>query len=158
MTRCLYLSFLNRSCILQTVIFILVLLSQIVDAIGRIEQTRGETNTAAALRDIRRHFFSARHSPRDSIVRIAIIVTDGRSDHPLATSHEATLLRDSGVHVFAVGVGQDIDMGELHAIASKPAEDYVNTVDNYDALNSIKELLAIKACQGTLYIFYLLVW
>ena len=56
-----------------------------------------------------------------------------------------------GVHVFAVGVGQDIDMGELHAIASKPADEYVNTVDNYDALNSIKELLAIKACQGTLY-------
>ena len=134
-------------------LFILVLLFQIVDAIGRIEQTRGETNTAAALRDIRRHFFSARHSPRDSIVRIAIIVTDGRSDHPLATSHEATLLRDSGVHVFAVGVGQDIDMGELHAIASKPAKDYVNTVDNYDALNSIKELLAIKACQGTLTYF-----
>ena len=55
--------------------------------------------------------------------------------------------------MFAVGVGQDIDMGELHAIASKPAQDYVNTVDNYDALNSIKELLAIKACQGKPYIF-----
>ena len=130
-----------------------VLLFQIVDAIGRIEQTRGETNTAAALHDIRRHFFSTKHSPRDGIVRIAIIVTDGRSDHPLATSREATLLRDSGVHVFAVGVGQDIDMGELHAIASRPAADYVNTVDNYDALNSIKELLAIKACQGEIHLF-----
>ena len=148
-----WLLFLNESCLLQTVLFILFFLFQIVDAIGRIEQTRGETNTAAALHDIRRHFFSVKHSPRDGIVRIAIIVTDGRSDDPLATSREATLLRDSGVHVFAVGVGQDIDMGELHAIASRPAEDYVNTVDNYDALNSIKELLAIKACQGELYIF-----
>ena len=121
---------------------------QIRDAIGRIEQTRGETNTAAALHDIRRHFFSAKHSSRDGIVRIAIVVTDGRSDDTIATSHEARLLREIGVHVFAVGVGQDIDMGELHAIASRPADDYVNTVDNYDALNSIKELLAIKACQG----------
>ena len=129
-----------------TIVFVYVL--QIVDAIGRIEQTRGETNTAAALHDIRRHFFNAKHSPRAAIVRIAIIVTDGRSDDSRATSHEARLLRESGVHVFAVGVGQDVDMQELNAIASEPAEDYVNTVDNYDALNSIKELLAIKACQG----------
>ena len=74
---------------------------------------------------------------------------DGRSDDPALTAQEAALLRDTGVHVFAVGVGQDIDMSELRTLASAPADQYVNTVDNYDALTTIKELLAIKACQGT---------
>ncbi len=83
---------------------------QIRGAIGRITQTRGETNTAAALRDVRRHYFSAERSARAGIVRLAIIVTDGRSDDPARTALEAALLRNTGVHVFAIGVGHDIDV------------------------------------------------
>ncbi len=47
-----------------------------------------------------------------------------------------------------IGVGSDADTEELEAIASSPAEQNVFTVDNYSALQHIKDLLAIEACSG----------
>ena len=45
-----------------------------------------------------------------------------------------------------------IDQAELEAIASKPLDIYMFTVGNFDALDSIKEQLAISACEGILLI------
>lgn len=45
-----------------------------------------------------------------------------------------------------------VDQVELEAIASKPLDTYMFTVDNFDALDSIKEQLAISACEGILLI------
>ena len=56
--------------------------------------------------------------------------------------------------MFGIGVGKKIDRKELSDIASDPDEDYMYMVDDYNALNSITEMLAAKTCQGmSLYLF-----
>ena len=79
---------------------------------------------------------------------MAVVITDGKSDDRVMTQQQATRLHDAGVHVFAVGVGDEYVTDELNVIASAPSSDYVFTVNNYAALDRIKDLLAMKTCQG----------
>ena len=71
-----------------------------------------------------------------------------RSDSREETAAKAEEARRAGISLFAIGVGQGVDETELAAIGSEPKEEYVFTVNNYDALNTIKELLSMKACEG----------
>jgi hypothetical protein len=51
--------------------------------------------------------------------------------------------------MFAIGVGQFINRDELEQIASEPVNNYYYTVDDYNALETIKKFLAWEACTGT---------
>ncbi|CAH1791714.1 unnamed protein product [Owenia fusiformis] len=108
----------------------------------------GGTNTAAALRHMGNRMFSNSYGGRGGDVpRIAVVITDGISSDRKKTVLEAKQLHQKGVTVFAIGVGANINKKELEAIASDPDEQYVYTVDNYDALDTIKNMLAMKACE-----------
>ena len=117
-------------------------------AIGEIKQSRGTTNTADALHRVRTHFFG--HNVRDGVMKIVIVITDGRSDDPDATAHQAALARQAGMHIFAIGVGRNVDHDELEAIASRPTGSSIFTVDTFRALHQIKTLLAKRTCEGTI--------
>ena len=81
-------------------------------------------------------------------LQVGIVITDGRSTNTSHTALEASKTRSKGIHLFAVGVGNRIDLRELYAIASKPRQDYAFRVRSFAALDSIKELLAIQTCTG----------
>eukprot|EP00918_Siedleckia_nematoides_P051203 GHVU01112048.1.p1 GENE.GHVU01112048.1~~GHVU01112048.1.p1 ORF type:complete len:1244 (-),score=166.16 GHVU01112048.1:116-3619(-) len=84
---------------------------------------------------------------RHHIPHIAIIITDGGSDYPNKTAVQSDLAKSMGVTIFAIGVGQKVDTEELYRIAT--SEDYVFTVENYAALDLLKQLIAWKACHVT---------
>lgn len=122
-------------------------IEQAVDRIGH--QAGGSTDTAGALRYARLNSFAAgRENRRDQTVttKMAIVVTDGKSDDAASTIHEARLLRDSGVVVFAIGVGEQVDARELGAIASAPSGRHVFMADSYSALDSIGARLIEARC------------
>ena len=112
-----------------------------------IEQTRGSTNTGKAIEMMTKEFFSPKRT-RDNVVKIGIVITDGKSDSAEDTAAKAEEAREAGITMFSIGVGHAIDETELAAIANKPLKEYMFTVDNYNALNTIKEMLSIKACEG----------
>ena len=116
-------------------------------AISEITQRRGDTATSKALSTMTNEFFTAEHT-RTGVVKIGVVITDGKSDDAAATQREAKAARAAGIHLFAIGVGSQVDERELKAIASKPADQYVFTVNNYNALATIKEILAMKTCEG----------
>jgi len=64
------------------------------------------------------------------------------------TAKEATKARAEGLHLFAVGIGDQVDVNELTDIASEPAEYYRFMVEGFAALKKIKSLLALKTCSG----------
>lgn len=64
------------------------------------------------------------------------------------------ILKDDGIVVFAVGIGKGTDKVELEAIASEPKEKYLFEVGSYGLLDSVKESLAVKACEGINMIIY----
>ena len=89
--------------------------------------------------------FSSDHA-RSSAHHVAIIITDGESEEPASTAEEALTARKKGIRLFAIGVGDKVNRKELYNIAS--SEDLVFTVDGYGALDSLRNILAWKACPG----------
>ena len=79
---------------------------------------------------------------------MVIVLTDGLSYDPAMTAKEATKARAEGLHLFAVGIGDQVDVNELTDIASEPAEYYRFMVEGFAALKKIKSLLALKTCSG----------
>ena len=116
-------------------------------AVNSIKQILGGTNTASAITEMSDLFKGGR--PND-VPQIAIIMTDGKSRSPEETVKAANKVRKSATHVFVIGVGDNIDQKELNAIASSPKDRYVFEVDDYDALDTIRELLGIEVCKGKL--------
>ena len=85
---------------------------------------------------------------RANAAKIAIVITDGKSQSPSATAQEAQKLRDKGITVFSIGVGSGIQESELKAMATDPDNQHVFVVNNFDALDLIKASLQQKACEG----------
>lgn len=106
------------------------------------------TNTGEALSYLHTKGLSSKNT-RPGIPHIAIVLTDGMSQNMPVTLQQAKLVHENGITVFVIGIGSQVDKMELEAIASKPASKYVYMIDNFDALNMIKDELAIKACEVT---------
>lgn len=60
--------------------------------------------------------------------------------------------------MFAVGIGKNVNRRELRGIASSPADEYMFTVDDYEALDAIKNMLAVRTCKGTIFFFAFLLF
>lgn len=56
-----------------------------------------------------------------------IVITDGQSADPAATKHEAQLLHNQGVQVYAVGVGSDVS--KMFTVVSSIFVEYQFLVD-----------------------------
>lgn len=113
----------------------------VLSAIHQTVQSRGGTRTDDALLRMR-DMFSL--EARSDIPKVAIVMTDGESSSQEGTKHEARMAHKAGITVFAIGIGRNVKESELQAIASRKS--YVFTVDTFDALESIRDLLTLRAC------------
>lgn len=119
----------------------------LISAIQKMPYIGGGTNTNVALKFLREDILSSAKR-RSGVPAVAIILTDGMSYRSDVTAMQAQLARDSGIQIFVIGIGNQVDTTELNAIASDPDKQFVFSVDNFEALDQIKEDLAIKTCTG----------
>lgn len=122
--------------------------SAVNQGVSNIHYISGGTNTADAIKYARQTSFLAANGARSGASKIAIIVTDGKSQSPPATAAEAQKMRDQGITVFSIGVGTGPNKPELDAMATDPDNQHVFVVSNFDALKQIKGELQKKACDG----------
>ena len=106
--------------------------------LSTVAQPYGETRTDLALERARELFGSY---SREGIPKIAVVVTDGGSDHPSETVRQATLAHQAGIIVFAIGVGNAVVQTELQAMATNNT--YVHNVENFDGLSALQCLFQI---------------
>ncbi|XP_021364449.1 uncharacterized protein LOC110457477 [Mizuhopecten yessoensis] len=121
--------------------------NSVLNAISNVHYITGGTNTADALKYARETSFTAANGVRPNSAKIAIVITDGKSNSAGATANEANLLRNDGVTVFSVGVGAGPKTSELNSMATDPDNQHVFVVNNFDALTQIKSTLQQKACE-----------
>uniref|UniRef100_A0A8C8E935 VWFA domain-containing protein n=1 Tax=Otus sunia TaxID=257818 RepID=A0A8C8E935_9STRI len=127
-----------------------------VKEVQHITQSREITCTASAIRTVVRDLFILRKGAREGAHRILIVVTDGRK-YGDTLNYEDVIPEavHAGIIRYAIGVGSAfVDPAaeeELRTIASKPSEDHVFRVDNFDALQGIQNQLQEKifAIEGT---------
>ncbi|KAL1006331.1 hypothetical protein UPYG_G00070920, partial [Umbra pygmaea] len=118
---------------------------ELIEAIQDISYLGGNTQTGRAIKFAVVHVFPS--SRRTSAVknRIAVVVTDGKSqDDVVDASVEA---RAQDIIVFAVGVGTEITTSELVSIANKPAGEYVLYAENYTNIDRIREAMQQRLCE-----------
>ena len=100
----------------------------VLQMIRNLSYTGGGTNTALGLETMRRQDW--RNDV--SVLRLAVVVTDG-----ISNSRSATLMAAERVHnhtspilVYAIGVGENTDEDELKAIAS--GEQFLTHLDSFN--------------------------
>lgn len=84
---------------------------------------------------------------RQGVPNILIVLTDGKSYDDVTAP--AQKLRDSGVTIFAIGVGKGSDLNQLKSIATDPDAEHMFVVKNFDLLDTIIKTIKEKACEGT---------
>ncbi|XP_034624070.1 integrin alpha-D-like [Trachemys scripta elegans] len=121
-----------------------------------VEQVHGTTYTATAIRKVVRELFTSGRGARDEATKVLIVITDGQKyNDPLSYLEAIPEAERAGIIRYAIGVGQAFFSAaaqqELHVIASKPSNEHVFRVDNFDALKGIQNQLQKKifAIEGT---------
>ena len=106
------------------------------------------TNTGDAIAYAVKNMFTPQAGNRPKVPRIAVVITDGHSQNTQKTRNAAEKAHDSGITVFAIGVGKNLDFGELGVIASDPDTEYMFQVSGYTTLSTITEKLTDRTCKG----------
>ncbi|XP_060067325.1 collagen alpha-4(VI) chain-like [Ylistrum balloti] len=121
--------------------------TDLVDAIRNISFQAGNTLTDKALNYVRTVSFSNSSGDRENVDNILVVLTDGRSTDRNSTMDEAEMLRNTSTKVITIGIGADIDVSELNAIASDSSNAF--TVPDFDALAGIQNSISAQACVIT---------
>ncbi|XP_052773190.1 sushi, von Willebrand factor type A, EGF and pentraxin domain-containing protein 1-like [Mya arenaria] len=116
------------------------------EAISHVSYLGGATNTYDALALARESMFNETNGMRQNTSHIVILVSDGQSNNINKTVTEARRLRDKGVTIYTVGVGDYANMDELGAAASNPS--YYFSVDKYENIVNVTGPLAEVTCSG----------
>lgn len=134
--------------------------AMLMHEIDRLPYLRRGTNTGAALRFVKEEGF-ANGLGRPDADKVVILLTDGLSRNPNDTARQAAKARESGITIFAIGIGSGADKKELHDIASRPESKYVLMVQKFEKLRSkaIRDHILTGSCiknpndQASKYIF-----
>ena len=83
-----------------------------------------------------------------------MVLTDGRSNTG-QVSGPARQLKNSGVVIFSVGIGESgLSMHELQVMASDPVDQHVITLSNFSQLPWLAEQMSSQTCNGEFRIYY----
>uniref|UniRef100_A0A3Q0T315 VWFA domain-containing protein n=1 Tax=Amphilophus citrinellus TaxID=61819 RepID=A0A3Q0T315_AMPCI len=114
----------------------------VIGHIHRLEYNGGNTYLGKALRHIKRYFQESGESRRD-IPKNLVLFTDGNSHDDVGK--DATALRDMGVTVFAIAVG---DIYYLQLLQITGASEQVFEVQNFKSLGNIKTKIIDEICKS----------
>ncbi|KAK3798993.1 hypothetical protein RRG08_050229 [Elysia crispata] len=119
----------------------------IVNRVRTTNFTSGSTATHLGLEFALQNCFTRANGSRTYASQVAIVIMEGKSDNANFTAAAAKKLRDAGVTVFSIGVGNQTDQTELNAIASDPHSTHVFSVDDFDSLSGIIGSLLKGVCE-----------
>uniref|UniRef100_A0A6I8NCI7 VWFA domain-containing protein n=1 Tax=Ornithorhynchus anatinus TaxID=9258 RepID=A0A6I8NCI7_ORNAN len=126
------------------------------DLINPISRLTGLTYTASGIKRVVEQLFSQSQGARKDANKILIVITDGQKyKDPLDYSGTIPLAEAAGIIRYAIGVGTAFRKPEareeLDSIASDPPRDHVFQVNDFGALDNIRNKLQEKifAIEGT---------
>uniref|UniRef100_A0A8D0CM91 VWFA domain-containing protein n=1 Tax=Scleropages formosus TaxID=113540 RepID=A0A8D0CM91_SCLFO len=124
--------------------------------INGISQQKRWTHTPTAIRKVVRELFVPSSGSRPKAVKVLVVITDGQTvgdNTPMSVVVREA--EDKGIIRYAIGVGSAFQepsaMQELETIASKPTNSHLFRVDNFQALDKLRDTLQknIFAIEGT---------
>jgi Mg-chelatase subunit ChlD len=112
------------------------------------KEERGTTNTGDALLAAQAELNSVRHN--SDARRVVILLTDGLATSPGKTpadyaKEKATLVKDSGINLFTIGLGKEADMEFVRAVASTETQAFAAPTTG--TLGSIYQTITSSICE-----------
>ncbi|KAK7009740.1 collagen alpha-4(VI) chain [Biomphalaria glabrata] len=117
-------------------------------AVERMTYRRGntQTNTHAALEYVAENMFNSSHGFRPNSFKTVIAITDGVSRYGRKTTDAAKFLKNQGVTIFAIGVGNNTNNIELREMASSPSYLFFFQVKDFKSLTNVEKRLTRLEC------------
>lgn len=126
---------------------------ELIKAMESIEYMGGNTRTGTAIEFATKKLFGLSERGPAGISRIAVVLTDGKSQDEVLKAAEAA--RKKGIILFAIGVGPETEVLQLQNIANKPFSTYVFSVEDYKGISRIIQVIRQKLCEGKVILYYL---
>ncbi|CAF1393169.1 unnamed protein product [Didymodactylos carnosus] len=145
-----HVAIINYSTRLQT----LSLLNQyytLDEKLSRVDNAAyfGEnTFTGEALREANRVFSNntGLRPTEDGAPKVIFLITDGQSNGVLKPIQEANVLKQRDIHIFTVGVGNNVDLTEVQGICTPPWSENYLPITNYAGLEQKLSQFMSKTC------------
>uniref|UniRef100_A0A3B4AB57 Uncharacterized protein n=1 Tax=Periophthalmus magnuspinnatus TaxID=409849 RepID=A0A3B4AB57_9GOBI len=115
----------------------------LLQAISSLPYKGGNTMTEA-IEYLLNNIFTEAAGSRDSFPKVAMIITDGKSQDPV--EEHARRLRNIGVEIFVLIKGADED--ELREMASTPHNKHVYNVPNFNQIQDVQKKIISEVCSG----------
>ncbi|KAL8562359.1 hypothetical protein ACOMHN_066073 [Nucella lapillus] len=119
-------------------------------AIRGAQYRPGETDTDQALGYAASTLFlpGGPAGARPASAKLAVIVTDGKATRSADALRKAQELRQKGVTVFVIGVGDEVDKQELNNLATQPNCTHVQVLKDYQDLDSLRSEIQRLSCRA----------
>lgn len=118
-------------------------------AVEGLVQQGGQRRIDKALKMTYNEFYSDQGSARNNVQHIVFVLTDGRQTpdpNAVALNVASESLRNAGVYIIAIGVGDKVDRGELRLMTETDQDVYLTSSFN-DLLKKVPTFSS-KACRG----------
>lgn len=131
----------------------------VLNAIGSIPYESGLTRTDLALLEAHASLFgNPDHGVRPKelgVPRVLVLLTDGRANSGTASVIKPSeLLREDGVNIFVIGIGQRLNKNELNIIASDPDAYHVVSSKSFAGVNALVGNIQESSCYGEALLCY----
>ncbi|KAJ0062737.1 hypothetical protein NL108_004377, partial [Boleophthalmus pectinirostris] len=117
----------------------------LLQAISTLPYKGGNTMTGEAIEYLLNNIFTEAAGSRDGFPKVAMIITDGKSQDPV--EEHARRLRNIGVEIFVLGI-KGADEDELKEMASTPHNKHVYNVPNFNQIQDVQKKIISEVCSG----------
>lgn len=117
--------------------------SAILKAVGDASYIGGVASTGSALLHIHSDVLTVTKGARPGVNKVVVVVTDGSGGDDAVVP--AQKIRDNGVSVFVIGIG-DVQKERLLQIAG--SEEHLISVPSYEDLKYFEDVLVQMLCSG----------
>ncbi|XP_068425550.1 collagen alpha-6(VI) chain-like [Clinocottus analis] len=119
--------------------------NSLLAAVDALPYRTGGTETGEAITFLQNNYFTEDAGSRASqrVPQIVVVITDGDSTDDVIAP--AKSLREQGIIVFGIGVGE-ANRKELESIANRPPDRFLSSIANYQALQMLKDRLLHTVC------------
>uniref|UniRef100_H2XPS3 VWFA domain-containing protein n=1 Tax=Ciona intestinalis TaxID=7719 RepID=H2XPS3_CIOIN len=117
------------------------------ESIMSLEHCTGNTFTAKAIKFVTNYAFSTERGGRPNVLKVALLITDGRAQDYRNIRSEAEQAHTEGIKIFGIGVGE-AQLSELEDMSSLPTSQHTMFVQNYQDIEKLRSRLVHRICQG----------
>ena len=124
--------------------------AEVLKALDDVEHVEaGDANTYLAIDELVLNGFSEANGARKGHSRIAILLTDTQSKAPNETVLAAARARDTDITMITVGIGKNLNLDELAAIASQPICQHFISLNDFKEVDDLKYVVRYRIREGT---------